>query len=265
MSEENIFNLIEQKEEKRKKPPIYRSKYPGDLPPTSSTFGNIVTSNVCGPTNMGGEIEFKTKRSHIRIGGTFGPNATVPFPEVQKPTKGTESLPAPQKFTYQGPKKEEVPKANETNVLSGLKSESNFVTKNAIHNILMETGQRAPDKPKQIFKHENYGKIPAYLIENKKIVQKEKKEMEGLKKQRKEKRRMQQQGTILSEQERQEILAQLKIQWEKNNKEYQAMTHLIVLDTISKVRRKERLEAKAAQLEKDIETFSKPLVIIRDD
>merc|ERR1712048_352473 len=252
---------------KMRKPPIYRSKYPGNLPPTSSTFGSTITSNVCGPTNVGGEIEFKCSRNHVRIGGNFGPNATVPHPEVKKPTKGTESLPTPQKFTYHDSqkRKEEVPKAKGIHVISGLKSDSNYVTKNAIRNILMEPGTRTPDPPTQIFKHENYGKIPSYLIENKKIVQQEKEEMEESVKQRKEQRRVQQQGTVLSEKERKEILIQLKEQWKKTNKDYQGMTHLVLLDTIGKVRKKERYESQLAQLEKDIELLSKPMVIIRDD
>lgn len=261
---ESIYDLIEKEEKKCKKPPIYRSKYPGNLPPTCSTFGNIITSNVCGPTNMGGEIDFNCSRSHVQIGANFGPNATVPHPEVKKLTKGIDSLPVPKKFTYPdvGKRKESVPVAKGTHVISGLLSDSNFVTKNAIRNILMPTGERTPDPPKSIFKHENYGKIPDYLRANKELIEKEKQEeREDLKMQRAI-RREQKRGHVLPENERLELLSELKEQWGRTNKEYQEMTHLVLLDTIGKVRKKERYESLLAQLEKDIDTLSKPNIVI---
>lgn len=265
MSDETIFGLIEQKEKTRKKLPIYRSKYPGDMPPTSSSFGRVITSNVCGPTNAGGKINFKCSRNHVKIGETFGPNAKVPPAERIIPTKGTTNLPKPKKFNYHddNTRKENVPKANEIHVISGLECDVNFITKNAIQNILMETGPKAPDRPTEIFKHKNYGKIPQYLIENKKLIKQEKQELAA--EDENKNGRIKRNVTVFSEKDRLDLLEKLKSEWAKTNKEYQSMTHLVQLDTIGKVRRKERFESKLAQLEKDINTLSKKNVYIRED
>ena len=37
-----------------------------------------------------------------------------------------------------------------------------------------------------------------------------------------------------------EMLENMKLEWAKTNSEYQGMTHIVNLDTIGKVRRKER-------------------------
>ena len=57
----------------------------------------------------------------------------------------------------------------------------------------------------------------------------------------------------------------MKDKWEKINHEYQQMTHLVYLDTISKVKRKEHFENSLLRLEKDIEKLSKKHVFIRHD
>jgi len=121
-----------------------------------------------------------------------------------------------------------------------------------------EPGKRATEEPTEIFKHENYGKIPAYLIENQRAVKQEKDESEARREMEKPTVR------ILPEKERQELLTGLKDEWNKTNGFYQQMTHLVQLDTIGKIRRKEAFETKLTQLEKDIETLSKPHVIVRE-
>ena len=42
--EESIYNIIPKDEQLSPKKPIYRSKYPHNIPPTASTFGNHTTS-----------------------------------------------------------------------------------------------------------------------------------------------------------------------------------------------------------------------------
>ena len=42
--EESIYNIIPKNEEISYKKPIYRSKYPHNIPPTASTFGHQTTS-----------------------------------------------------------------------------------------------------------------------------------------------------------------------------------------------------------------------------
>lgn len=57
---------------------------------------------------------------------------------------------------------------------------------------------------------------------------------------------------MLGEEERQELITQLKRKWEVVHKKYQEMTHLSKLDTMGQVRKKEGCEKELAQLEKDI-------------
>lgn len=61
----------------------------------------------------------------------------------------------------------------------------------------------------------------------------------------------------LPEDHRLELIAGLKAKWEQVNTEYQATTHLTVLDTTGKVARKEKYEATLSQIEKDIEKLNR--------
>ena len=52
--EESIYNLIPKEYVAPPKPQRYKSKFPHDIPPTSSTFGNRTTSKP-GVGNVGGD------------------------------------------------------------------------------------------------------------------------------------------------------------------------------------------------------------------
>ena len=58
---------------------------------------------------------------------------------------------------------------------------------------------------------------------------------------------------MMSEEERKDLIAQLKRKWEVVHKNYQEMTHLQKLDTMGQVRKKESCERELNQLEKDIQ------------
>lgn len=111
---------------------------------------------------------------------------------------------------------------------------------------------------------EDYGKVPAYLKE---IARELEKEREILKQfvadtysdgtQKSE--------TLeeLSDTERASLLVSLKSRWEELNCEYQKMAHLVELDTLRKKKRKEELEKELDTVEKDIfrlETAKKILI-----
>ena len=53
------------------------------------------------------------------------------------------------------------------------------------------------------------------------------------------------------------MIAELKSRWDRVNADYQRMTHMTVLDTMGKVRRKEHFEAELKQLEKDMELLGR--------
>ena len=71
MSQESIYNLIAAKTIIPAKPPRYRSKYPYDLPPTGSTFGATVNTQI-GVANMEGDMRWKPCRDFKRSTGSFG-------------------------------------------------------------------------------------------------------------------------------------------------------------------------------------------------
>lgn len=62
---------------------------------------------------------------------------------------------------------------------------------------------------------------------------------------------------LFTRDERDTVIADLKTKWERVNTEYQRMTHMTVLDTISKMRRKEQFESELKQLEKDMELLGR--------
>ena len=66
----------------------------------------------------------------------------------------------------------------------------------------------------------------------------------------------------MEDEERLELIEQLKAKWDHVNKIYQKMGHNVVFDTQGKVRRKENLENELDQIEKDIETLQRGRVLI---
>ena len=69
----------------------------------------------------------------------------------------------------------------------------------------------------------------------------------------------------MSDVEKQSLLAALQTKWDAVNAQYQGMTHMTALDTLTKIRRKEEFEAQLAELEKSIEKLNKRVVFIKDD
>ena len=70
---------------------------------------------------------------------------------------------------------------------------------------------------------------------------------------------------IMTEEEREELLDGLKLKWEAVNEKYQKITHVVKLDTMSKVRRKEQYESELDDLEKAITKLSRRVVIVQDE
>lgn len=106
---------------------------------------------------------------------------------------------------------------------------------------------------------EDYGKIPQYLSQVKEEIRREKdmidkyvKEQMGIEESEPE------HLEELSESDRKELIAALKLKWANLNQKYQLGTHLVLLDTAGQVRRKEQLETSLNQIEADIEKLQKP-------
>ncbi|XP_053268624.1 enkurin isoform X2 [Pleuronectes platessa] len=100
-------------------------------------------------------------------------------------------------------------------------------------------------------KKKDYGEVPEYLIQRNEEKQRDQEDYENFVKDQKE------QGAIklMSDMERQALLADLKKNWDKLHHEYQGLS--LVTDTLSKKAHKEKLEAAMKQLEEDIDLFEK--------
>jgi hypothetical protein len=88
---ESIYNLIPQPVPVPVKDPIYRSKHPGDVPPTFSTFG-ITNTSKPGYTNVSGAQQKRAEGHHEYKKGfaTMGKdgNAVPPSEVLKKKTGG---------------------------------------------------------------------------------------------------------------------------------------------------------------------------------
>jgi len=248
MQQESIYDLIPKIQEKPPKPSRYKS-----------TFASTVRTDV------------KTNKQQAK---TMGP-AQVPLTEPKAfLTKRSKEFKLPEKksFTYPDDEKKRpaVPKHTEK-PLMGLRSTKNFITTNAVENIMSvpkKPGKKFADTrggathdldpsgltPKYVNK-KDFGKTPAYLERRKAEVERTQQEYDAYVQERFRQGAMKQ----LSEMERQSIIDGLKKNWEELHHQYQGLS--VVTDTAPKKARKERMENEMKQLERDIETVEKHKII----
>lgn len=234
-SGENVHNLIAPAVHVPPKPLMYTSKHPGEVLSPSAlhkTFGKAKGMNKPSPQNF--------LRSHV--GEPMLPEPTaVSNPKVKvKPAV---------------PSRTEKP-------LMGLQSSKNFVTANAIETILSETKKTRED-PVQYAKRSGYGKVPKYLANVKQQIAEEKEQIAATIAATQAAHATQQGSmTVMPEEERQDLLRQLKQKWASVNEMYQKMP--FTMDTPSMKARKQKYEDQLTQLERDIELLSKQTIIIAD-
>lgn len=265
--EESIYNLIPQERVVAEKPPQYVSKYPSNAPPTASTFGvgasgQILTSNLAGAYES-----MPRNHRHVKAGATFGPkNDHYSDPTSYLTKQNKPPLPEPSKFTYTDRrKKQTLPSADALPAINNTTASKNYIQTNALAAMTQSVGNR-PKAEKRYVERPGYGKSPAYLKTVKKEIQAEKEYIAAALDQERQSYEMgEAKMRLLPEPERQRLVENLKKKWEAVNKQYQGMTHCVVLDTIGKVRRKEEYESQLQQLEKSIEKLSKKYVFVQDD
>jgi hypothetical protein len=74
-TEESIYNLIKINNPAPPRPARYVSKYPHDTPPTASTFGPTVASQIMG-TNLAGDFAAQPRNHNYQKSGRV---CTPPF------------------------------------------------------------------------------------------------------------------------------------------------------------------------------------------
>eukprot|EP00304_Pavlova_gyrans_P015809 CAMPEP_0206033506 /NCGR_PEP_ID=MMETSP1466-20131121/694_1 /ASSEMBLY_ACC=CAM_ASM_001126 /TAXON_ID=44452 /ORGANISM="Pavlova gyrans, Strain CCMP608" /LENGTH=267 /DNA_ID=CAMNT_0053407707 /DNA_START=48 /DNA_END=851 /DNA_ORIENTATION=+ len=261
---ESIYDLIPPVMQVREKDPMYQSKFPKDLVPTASTFGMHNTSKP-GVKNVGGALaDYDGPHPARKPHATFGKPDYRPDPtNILRKTKS--ELPEPKAFEYPLPveRRPSLPKAEELPKKPLHPPPKNFVQANAVENILSQP--KKPPPPVDWKKKPSFGKIPQYLVNIKKEIQDEYEYMramaeaqasaapEGMR--------------LMGNEEKDALILDLKKKWDAVNAEYQKTSTLSLasLDTIGKIKRKEQYEAQLAQIEKDIEKLSKPVIWIHKD
>jgi len=241
-AEESIYNLVEKEPAKKIKPPRHVSKF-------SSTA----------------KAEAKANKNESK---TMGP-AKVKLANPEEFTRKKEAAHKEvTKFTYPDAanNKPKVPNHAEK-PLMGIKSNKNFITTNAVDNILSvpkkpaanfvdtKHGATHPLDPSGLtpkyLKKKNYGQTPVYLEKRKEEVERMQQEYDEYVQESMKRGAMRE----LTLDERNNIIAGLKCNWEEIHHQYQGLS--VVTDTAPKKNRKERMEAEMNQLEKDIELLEK--------
>ncbi|XP_072179137.1 enkurin-like [Diadema setosum] len=244
MYEESIYNLIPQEEVKPEKQPRYNSKF-------KSTVKVEVKSNKAPNKTMGpAKVELKKPEEFVKKHSK----------EPQLPGKKPFKYPDEDTRRPAVPKREEKP-------LMGLKSNKNFVTTNAVENIMSVPKKPAANfvdtvngathpltpsglMPKYV-KKKGYGEVPTYLQKRKEEVERAQEEYDEYIREHYRRGAMK----CLTEEERRAIMDGLKKNWEEIHHQYQGLS--VVTDTAPKKARKERMEAEMKQLERDIELLEK--------
>lgn len=266
---ESIYNIIPPKKIEAEKPPMYRSTHSGKIPPTASTFGQAGTSHPMS-TNIAGDSQAKIVPD--KGGRTFGkhPGSYQPDPQgfLKAGDKNTKVAALSdvkkdqphllQPTTLKTKNKPSIPKKEDTPIMN-LVTSKNFVVANAVETILA-----APKKSSQASKDylhkEDYGKVPKYLEHIKSDIDAEYEYIQHL--QQQAVMASQNSSKLLTDEEKFGLIQGLKAKWEAVNTDYQATTHLTKLDTIGKVRRKEKYEAELTQIEKDIERLNRKHIYV---
>jgi len=239
-AEESIYNLVPRPKLVNPRPPVSMSKY-----------------------REKARYEMQApKQAHRTLGYEKTPLRGVDC--FLKAHEKEPILPPKQKFVYldAARNRPKVPKNGDMPPL-GYKTKKDFIKSNAMdninsipanpHRIYVDT--RAGDKnlldpsglvPKYVAK-KTYGKVPPYIAK-KDVEMKEAKDRYSNYVKNIFAARA---APVLPEEERKRIVDGLKTNWEKANHEFLALP--MILDTISKEKRKERLEKLMAQLEKDID------------
>lgn len=263
VEEESIYALIPPRIEPLPKPAMYRSSISGTIPPTGSSFAHA-TSTAPTSVNLAGDIP--SSKPLPRAHRTFGksPGAYNPDPNSFLKMNKSNSVPSLARVKKEQPhllqpshmkprSKPGVPKTDDLPIFN-LVSSKNFIVANAVETILAapkKTSQGAKD----YLHKEDYGKVPKYLTHIKKDIDAEYDYIRQM--QQQEEEAYSAGSRPLAEEERQGLITGLKAKWEQVNTHYQGGTHMTKLDTMGKIRRKEKYEAELASIEKDIEKLNR--------
>eukprot|EP01012_Entosiphon_sulcatum_P054092 TRINITY_DN7460_c0_g1_i1.p1 TRINITY_DN7460_c0_g1~~TRINITY_DN7460_c0_g1_i1.p1 ORF type:complete len:280 (-),score=48.30 TRINITY_DN7460_c0_g1_i1:105-944(-) len=272
-SGESVYNLIPKPQETASHKIIYRSKLKSQVPPSCSTFGLKNTTKLV--ANQAG-VE--------ALGWDAVPHGGCHIPKKHYATFGREVLPTvdPRSFVQKGslppllsaaasrpadgqyqrplvaPRKAPVVRREEKPVM-GLVTEKNFVVSNAV-DVITQPAKRPKELEPLSVQNQSFGTVPKYLrsMQLKLAAQKQQEEAKD-----QDAGQSTSDRRLLSEEEKYEMLQDLKHKWDEAHRQYQSLTFNI--DTFSKVERKERLEVEMEVMEKNMHKLHKKHTFIKAD
>lgn len=233
--EESVYALIPEPYQAPPKKPLYRSNFneaPTHAKKPAATFGVPHTHVDAKQFLKKGQSAVPTLRNPNSVGISRRNTAPVKPP---------------------------VPSRNDKPVM-GLVSQKNFVTANAVDNILA-VPKRPISNEINYLQKADYGQVPQYIDRVKQQISEEYRMIEEMQ----QNAQPQNENAIemLTEAERDSLLAGLKTNWERVNKEYQTLS--FTLDTPAKKQRKEAYESQLEQIENDIKKLSKKFVFVHHE
>ena len=250
---ECIYNFVEQAQPEKVKKPIYRSKYDPNGPLIGSTLG------MHGTTSVDGKGFYSLKESHVVI-SSFGRESGSPNPKnfLRKGTReqrNEENIPSVEHHNKTCVKPP-VPTRSDIPIGLSAAKKKNYITSNALEAIRGEPKKRKGGN-NLYRKHEDYGKVPAYLANVKAEIENEKALVEMYVAEQNGNPSEEEVVEMMDEEERRNLINKLKQRWDIVNASYHKMAHKAVFDTPSEVKRKASQEDELQQLENDIEMLSR--------
>jgi archaellum component FlaC len=233
--EESVYALIPEPYRPPPKKPLYRSNFneaPAQPKKPAATFGQPHTHVDAKQFLKKGSAAVPTLRNPVAVGVSRRNTAPV------KPA---------------------VPNRSDKPVM-GLVSQKNFVTANAVDNILA-VPKRPVSNEINYLQKADYGQVPQYLDRVKQQITEEYRMIEEL--QQHQQPQNENAIEMLTEAERDALLQGLKTNWERVNKEYQTLS--FTLDTPAKKQRKEAYESQLEEIENDIKKLSKKFVFVHHE
>ncbi|CAL6038044.1 Calmodulin-binding_protein [Hexamita inflata] len=191
----------------------------------------------------------------------LAPGVSKPSPHAWvKKNQFHPDLPDPQEYHYsqQIARKPPIPNQHTEIPVYGLKSNVDFVQQN-IKKVQLMMPKVQQKKDIDWMQKDDFGKVPQYLSKVKETIQIEQsqlREIEAQKKQQREK------AYKMDENEKIELLAGLKKNWQELHSEYVGTTKAVV-DTLGQKERKQWLERRMAEIEADIVMLEKGDIFVK--
>lgn len=237
MQQESIYKIVPKVKIIPGKDALYKSTHPYYVAPTASTF-KLINSSYPNVSNMGGEIRLP-RGAHplLRDSATFGlpdvGKSISPENYHRKGVTGKKLPPLERLHTTTEVRKPPVPTLKDKPIM-GLKTDKNYITANAVDNILMQP-KKLPEEKKELYKHRYYGQIPTYITNLRLKIKEEYDTLQEMKRRQKEEEDAKQK--LLTQEEVAELRQGLQKKWEMYNQRYGKLTHKKVFDNLVLLRK----------------------------